>query len=134
MYPAYEQRLENGKEIADNSRAEHQHLKEELYKLDRMVPGQQGYTDQFKLCVDILNEHAKEEEEVLMPRLATACYANEMFNMGEKFVNTKASVPTRPHPSAPYNPTLLSAIGMFQAPIDKAADFFARDFPKVEGH
>ena len=49
-----------------------------------------------KLMADV-RHHITEEEADLLPRLRTACDADELRELGKKFQQSKKITPTRPH-------------------------------------
>lgn len=47
--------------------------------------------------IDDVRHHITEEEADLLPRLRTACDADELRELGKKFQQSKKIAPTRPH-------------------------------------
>ncbi|KAL7752837.1 hypothetical protein RI367_001840 [Sorochytrium milnesiophthora] len=127
VYSAIQKSLSNGKSIADHLRSDHQEVKELLYDLDKQSVGDADYKPKLEKIIKNLRQHTKIEEEEELVKLRQATSAEEMITLGKKFEGIKAMVPTRPHPSAPDQPTLEAIVGMMTAPIDKARDM-TREF------
>ncbi|KAL5350223.1 hypothetical protein ACLOAV_005261 [Pseudogymnoascus australis] len=110
VYPAFEKVLgDQGKQMADKDRAEHQTVKEELKKFQNLEAG-----------------HEEEEED--LPTLDRELSADDSASMARSFGRTKAFVPSRSHPSAPNKPPFETVVGLMAAPIDHLVDLF-RKFP-----
>ncbi|TPX54957.1 hypothetical protein PhCBS80983_g05650 [Powellomyces hirtus] len=135
LYPAIEDKLSDGKALADAARAQHQDVKNDLYKLDQMslksASDSGAFDTQLRKVMDDLTRHIREEEEVDLPKLKAAISSTESTKMAQEFERTKLLVPTRPHPSAPDKPPFETVAGLMAAPLDKLRDVF-RSFPSKE--
>lgn len=124
LYPLFEQVIPDGKNIAEHDREEHQQVKEKLYKLDQ---GQYsgGKAGRESLVDDVFatfKSHADEEERDQLPALRKVMSEADRLQYGAKYLSTKKSTPTHPHPSAPNKPPAEIAAGMAALPMDKARD------------
>src|SRR6478609_4253702 len=91
LYPAIEDRVPNGKAIADKERADHQQLEGE----DPHDPASRPRLT--KLATD-LHEHIADEENNLFPALRSVYSEVELKELGDKVRTAKKAAPTRPHP------------------------------------
>ncbi|KAF9176755.1 hypothetical protein BGZ51_009652 [Haplosporangium sp. Z 767] len=129
VYPAMEKYLPNGKEMADKDRAEHQTVKEQLYKFQGLKATDPEFEPTIKALWKDLTQHIKEEEERDLVDLENYLEEKESEELFSSFKRTKMFVPTRSHPSAPDKPPFETVAGLMAAPIDHLRDLFSR-FPK----
>ncbi|KFY31911.1 hypothetical protein V493_00689 [Pseudogymnoascus sp. VKM F-4281 (FW-2241)] len=129
VYPGFEKLLgQQGKQMADKDRADHQTVKEELKKFQNLKAESPEFLLTIKALMSNLSNHIKEEEEHDLPALDSKLSAEDSESMAKSFGRTKAFVPSRSHPSAPDKPPFETAVGLLAAPIDHLADLF-RKFP-----
>jgi len=129
VYPAFAKHLGvKGQDMADKDRAEHQSVKEALYKFQNLQPASDNFMPTLEALMKDLIEHIKEEENNDLPALESAIPAAESESLAKSFGRTKAFVPSRSHPSAPSKPPFETAVGLLTAPIDHLGDLF-RKFP-----
>ncbi|KFY94790.1 hypothetical protein V500_03055 [Pseudogymnoascus sp. VKM F-4518 (FW-2643)] len=129
VYPVFEKLLgQEGKQMADKDRADHQTVKEELKKFQNLKAGSPEFLPTIKTLMSNLSDHIKEEEEQDLPALDSKLSPEDSASMAKSFGRTKAFVPSRSHPSAPDKPPFETAVGLLTAPIDHLADLF-RKFP-----
>ncbi|CAI2180813.1 6266_t:CDS:2, partial [Funneliformis geosporum] len=130
VYPLVEKHLAEGKDTADHNRNEHLQIKKDLYKLDSMKIGDEGYNELLKKVMDEFYEHSTKEETDLFPQLTKAIGSDELQKLASDFEKTRHTVPTRAHPFAPDKPPKETIVGTATAPIDKALDE-TREFVEV---
>ncbi|OSX61985.1 hypothetical protein POSPLADRAFT_1070122 [Postia placenta MAD-698-R-SB12] len=132
VYPLMEKHLgAQGRALADHDRAEHQHVKEHLYKLESLQPGAADYSALIEQIMATLHPHNDDEEVKDLPLLEAAIGTDASRSAAASFKRTKKLVPTRAHPSAPNKPPFETLAGLLAAPVDKLKDWFA-EFPKEE--
>ncbi|KAF9529907.1 hypothetical protein CPB83DRAFT_851788 [Crepidotus variabilis] len=135
VYPLMEKYLgAEGKRLADEDRAEHQYVKERLYKLESLQAGSAEHSSLLKDVMDHLRPHNDSEEQKDLPALEKALAAvgaGESEKAAASFSRTKKFAPTRAHPSAPNKPPFETLAGLLAAPIDKLKDAFTK-FPTEE--
>ncbi|KAH8115031.1 HHE domain-containing protein [Phellopilus nigrolimitatus] len=132
VYPLMEKHLgAEGRKLADQDRADHQFVKEKLYKLESLTPGAADYDSLLDKVMAHLHEHNDSEEIKDLPLLEPAIGADASKTAATSFSRTKKFVPTRTHPSAPNRPPLETLAGFLAAPIDKLQDAFSK-FPTEE--
>lgn len=127
VYPLARKVLPDGAEEIDRHLAGHMGVKKTLLALDRL-PDKSG--DRAGLLVAELRqeieEHVREEEEVLMPRLREALGQQALDELGREVDRAKRTAPTRPHPHAPDRPPALAAAAPVAAIYDRLRDRLQR--------
>jgi len=132
VYPLMEEKLgSEGKQLADNDRADHQYVKEHLYKLESLKAGTAEFHSTLKDVMDHLHKHNDSEEQEDLPKLEAVIGKEASKEAAASFSRTKKFAPTRAHPSAPDQPPFETIVGLMSAPIDKLRDAFAK-FPTEE--
>lgn len=129
VYPQFEKKLPNGKQMADKDRKEHMAVKEHLYKFQKLKVKDPEFEPTLKALWGDLIQHIKEEEEEDMPALEKALGRDASAELKGSFIRTKKFVPTRSHPNAPDKPPFETVAGLMAAPIDHLMDVFKK-FPK----
>ncbi|THH04829.1 hypothetical protein EW145_g5232 [Phellinidium pouzarii] len=126
VYPLMEEHLgEEGKKLADDDRADHQFVKEQLYAIESLTPGTQDYDAKLEAVMAHLHQHNDSEEIKDLPLLEPAIGVEASKIAAASFKRTKKFVPTRTHPSIPDHPPLETIAGFLAAPIDKLKDMFS---------
>ncbi|KAI2469742.1 hypothetical protein F4781DRAFT_208506 [Annulohypoxylon bovei var. microspora] len=128
VYPSIETGLNDGKEMAEKDRAEHQVAKEQLYTFQNLEPGDKFFIPTLEALMKDLKIHIKEEEEHDLVKLEEALLPSRSRTLADQFEMTKAFTPTRSHPGAPNKPPFETAVGLMTAPLDKIRDIF-RSWP-----
>jgi len=119
LYPAM--RNANLGSEADKSLEEHLVLKNTLYELDQM-PFNDKYILKMAELIREVQEHVNNEETVTLPAFERVATGDMLMSLGKQFSDTKASAPTRPHPSAPNKPPMSTFAAATTRPIDKLKD------------
>ncbi|CAG8480134.1 6306_t:CDS:2 [Cetraspora pellucida] len=114
-YPLIEKHIQDGKKIADKSREEHLQLKKDLYELDKKKINDEGYKALLEKIIGEFENHIKDEENEIYPKLKASLTDKILMEEGEKYEKTRNT------------PPLETAAGIAQAPIDKGLDKL-RDF------
>lgn len=115
--------LPGGDKMRENSLQEHQKVKELLYELDSAKTAHDPqYEHSFRQVMKELNDHIKEEEEVVLPLFERHLSKERLRNLGSTFETTRSVVPTRPHPSAPTGRVSEAIVGFITKPIDALRD------------
>jgi hemerythrin superfamily protein len=131
VYPAMEKHLgQEGKALADKDRAEHNQLKLDLAKFQKLSATDPAFKTTLGVLYKDLQGHIAEEEQHDLPKLESAI-KSDTEKMAASFERTKMFVPTRSHPSAPDKPPFETVVGLMTAPIDKLMDMFHK-FPTTE--
>ncbi|GAB3212765.1 hemerythrin domain-containing protein [Marinactinospora thermotolerans] len=122
MYPAARKALPDGDEIADHELQEHAEAERVMKELDGLAPGDARFDELLGELMADIRHHIADEERDLLPRLQSACSAEELRDLGEKVLRAKESAPTRPHPSAPDQPPANRILDPGAGMIDRLRD------------
>ncbi|KAL8722456.1 MAG: hypothetical protein Q9225_001078 [Loekoesia sp. 1 TL-2023] len=123
MYPAMEKHLgEEGLQLTNTDREQHQAVKEDLYNLQSLSPSSDSFLPLLDRLMTDLHEHIKHESQEDMPRLEEKLSREESQALATSFERTKMITPTRSHPSAPNRPYFENFAAMLAAPIDRFRD------------
>lgn len=132
VYPLFEKYMgDEGKNMADEDRADHQKVKELLYHFESLSAGSPEYDDTLARVVAELRTHISAEESQDLPALESHLSPEESREVATSFSRTKMLVPTRAHPSAPDKPPFETLAGLMAAPMDKLKDALSK-FPTAE--
>ncbi|KAL8931885.1 MAG: hypothetical protein Q9216_007040 [Gyalolechia sp. 2 TL-2023] len=132
MYPAMEKHLgEEGVQLTDKDREQHQAVKQDLSTLQSLSPSSPSFTPLLDRLMADLHEHIEHESQEDMPRLEAKLSRDESQALAKSFERTKMITPTRSHPSAPDRPYAENFAAMLAAPIDKFRDLLT-SFPDAE--
>ncbi|MET9452460.1 hemerythrin domain-containing protein [Streptomyces cinerochromogenes] len=126
LYPLARKALPDGEREVDEHLSEHMAVKRTLLELDRLGEGDphaDELVDQLRREVE---EHIREEEGVMMPRLREALSQQELDELGRTIAGAKQSAPTRPHPNAPEKPPALTLAAPLAAAYDRLRDRLQR--------
>ncbi|KAL8994251.1 MAG: hypothetical protein Q9169_005720 [Polycauliona sp. 2 TL-2023] len=133
MYPAMEKHLgEEGLQLTNTDREQHQAVKEDLYKLQSCSPASSEFLPLADGLMTDLHDHIKHESEEDMPRLEGILSRAESLALARSFERTKMFTPTRSHPSAPNPPYFENFAAMLAAPIDRFKDLLTTFPDKAE--
>ncbi|MFV2173938.1 hemerythrin domain-containing protein [Actinomadura sp. LOL_016] len=106
--------------------AEHMVLKELLAELDALARSDGRAGGRAEELVELLRrdveEHVREEEGELMPRLREATDEEALRELGRTLEKAKGTAPTRPHPHAPDRPPALTVAAPVAAAYDRLRD------------
>ncbi|UFR00412.1 hemerythrin domain-containing protein [Streptomyces sp. Go40/10] len=126
VYPLARKVLPDGEQEVDEHLGEHLAVKKTLLELDRLGAGDpraDELVDQLRREVE---EHIREEEAVMMPRLREAVSRQELDELGRSIARARQGAPTRPHPNAPEKPPALSLAAPLAAAYDRLRDRLQR--------
>ncbi|KAF8883419.1 hypothetical protein BD779DRAFT_1443967 [Infundibulicybe gibba] len=129
VYPLMEKHLgAKGQQLADQDRADHQVVKNQLYRLDSLAPGSTEHQGLLKDIMTHLHKHNDSEEQEDLPLLEPTIGVDGSSMAATNFTRTKKFAPTRAHPSAPNKPPFETLAALMAAPMDKLKDLFTK-FP-----
>ncbi|KAG0576164.1 hypothetical protein KC19_5G060200 [Ceratodon purpureus] len=124
LYPTLESLGQKGKDLANQSRTDHQVTKDFLEELQRTTDPDAFEQRMDKMMTD-LREHIKKEESEDLVYLQEHSTQKSRENAGKMFGLGKLLAPTRPHASVPNNSAAVeAALGLLLTPIDKLRDAF----------
>jgi hemerythrin superfamily protein len=122
MYPEARKALPDGDELADHEIAEHAEAEQVMKDLEGVDATDPRFDDLLGKLISEVRNHIQEEESELLPRLAEACSADRLRELGRKVTAAKRVAPTRPHPSAPDRPPANLVLGPGVGLIDRMRD------------
>jgi hemerythrin superfamily protein len=122
IYPLAKRVLDDGAQEVDEHLSEHMALKKTLLALDRLPEGDERTDDLVARLRRDVEEHVREEEGELMPRIRAAVPQEDLAELGQLLEKAKRSAPTRPHPHAPDHPPALTLAGPVAAAYDRLRD------------
>jgi hemerythrin superfamily protein len=122
FYPDVKAEVRGTKRLVDHALHEHQELKENLAKVQRLEPGSEEFEATMRTIIDDVTEHVKEEETELFPKVRQAKSKRELLDMAKMMRTAKKAAPTRPHPKAPSTPPGNIIVGAASAALDRARD------------
>ena len=125
LYPAIEDKLPNGKEIADKERSDHQEVEEMLKQLEGEDPHAPESRPTLTKLITSLRAHIQDEENNLFPALRAHATEQELRELGDKVRTTKKAAPTRPHPSAPRGELARKTLGPVVGLVDRTRDLLS---------
>jgi hypothetical protein len=132
LYPVLKSELPNGEMIYNTSIQEHRQVKEDLYKAQSLDPSDIDFRNRVKVVMDDLLKHIEKEEKEVLPLLDKHVSLNKRVELGNQFERRKLIVPTKSHPGAPDEPSIVnSIISILTSPIDKFRDLFS-SFPEQQ--
>lgn len=122
LYPAVRATVPGGDELADREIAEHAEVEQVLKELETMSPSDPGYASKTSRLISDVRQHVQEEEGELFPKLANACTATQLQELGAKIEQAKQTAPTRPHPASPSTPPANRILAPGTGMIDRLRD------------
>jgi len=122
MYPAARKYLENGDQLADHELEEHAEAEEVMKQLEDVPATEPRFDELMRRLIEDIRHHIEDEERDLLPKLQSACSADELRDLGEKVERAKKMAPTRPHPAAPDRPPANLILDTGAGLIDKIRD------------
>lgn len=122
LYPVVRDVLPGGLGLADRGIAEHARAERLLRSLERLAPQDAAFDVEVAELMAVVRNHVGKEESEIFPRLAEACPAEQLQQLGDRAVAAKRSAPTRPHPNAPHTPPANLVTGPALGLVDRLRD------------
>jgi hemerythrin superfamily protein len=127
LYPAIRKHVDGGDDLVDQSVEEHQRMTEALARLDDLDPEEPGFVLAAEELQRLVAQHVHEEEHTVLPLFRQSVSGELIYSLGDEMQKAKAIAPTRPHPNAPTDSKVLSAIaGIVDRVRDAARDVTER--------
>lgn len=121
LYPAMKDCLPNGEKEVEQAKREHQQLTEDLYKLEQCSWENVSEVDAcLSKIMKEFEEHVRDEENRLLPLFSQHISKENAQKVLHNY--QKATVTTRPHPSAPREGMAAAAAHMASKPLDAMRD------------
>lgn len=122
LYPTVRERLTGGDELADQEVSEHDEAERTMQRLESQSPSDPDFWPAVHELMREIRQHVHEEETELFPRLRNACAQHELGDLGSKAEQAEQVAPTRPHPDAPSEGSVLAALAPGAGLVDRARD------------
>jgi hemerythrin-like domain-containing protein len=122
FWPAVQDRLPNGDQLAAPALSQEQEGKEILDRLDKLKPDRPEFEGLVRQFIAAGREHISYEETQVWPVLRPALSQEESASLGTKLQEAKKTAPTRPHPRTPPSPGVLKTAGPAVAAADRLRD------------
>ncbi|MFF6998897.1 hemerythrin domain-containing protein [Streptomyces sp. NPDC008313] len=126
LYPAVRDHVADGDRWADKELAEHQEVEELLRDLAGREADAEDFDELVLSLVVQVTAHAREEEQLLFPRLQAVCPAGILDELGEKVRQAKRTAPTRARPRLPDSPLVNKALAPRVGLLDRLRDVLTR--------
>jgi hemerythrin superfamily protein len=99
LFPAYRKHLpDHADELTAHIEGEHQQINELLEQLQGADPSADDYDARVRRACELITSDAREEEDVLLPRLQQVVDDQELCRIGDAWETARTVSPTRPHP------------------------------------
>lgn len=121
LWPLVRRALPDGDERADTALGQEQRGKDVLTALGQRSGHEEEFDDLVEELSAAARSHVAFEEKVFL-ELREHVDRDELLQQGHRYVEARASAPTRPHPHAPDRPPGVQAAGAMGAAMDRARD------------
>lgn len=112
LFPAYRQHVpELADELSAHIEGDHKQLDEMLHDLLDADPSASDYDARVRSLFDLLSSDARQEEDVMLPKLQQAVDDAELSRLGDAWEAARAVSPTRAEPDAEPETTSRSPRG-----------------------
>jgi hypothetical protein len=122
VWPALRASLPDGQALTERNEQEHQDVNELWRELERTPAGTPRRTELVDRLAALLRQDARDEEDVLLPRLASVLDAGQLRRLGRAWELVRRTAPTRPHPLVSRRPpgNVLAALPL--SLLDRSRD------------
>ena len=136
VWPVLRSVLPDGQELTERNEQEHQDVNELWSELDRTPAGTPRREELITRISALLRQDARDEEDVLLPRLQTALTARQLRQLGRAWQLVRRTAPTRPHARVSRRPPGNVLSGVPLTLLDRTRDVLdrrARTTPALAG-
>lgn len=126
VWPVLRAVLPDGQELTERNEQEHQDVNELWSELDRTPAGSPRRDELVPRISALLRQDARDEEDLLLPRLQEALTARQLRQLGRTWQLVRSAAPTRPHARVSRRPpgNVLSALPL--TVLDRSRDTLDR--------
>ncbi|KAF5370940.1 hypothetical protein D9615_009791 [Tricholomella constricta] len=122
---------EQGAELTEQGRMDHQFVKEILYRLEPMTPGSLEYAALLRQIMDHLHKHNEKEEKEDLPLIEPILGSDRSLAAAFNFLATKKFAPSRANPApSDWQPPFETLVDLLKAPLDKLNEAYAKFSPE----
>jgi hypothetical protein len=120
--PALRAALPDGEQLTLRNEFEHQQINQLWSELDHTPAGSARRRELVAQLTDLLHQDARDEEDLLLPRLQQACTVQQLRRLGSTWQLLRRTAPTRPHPHVSRRPPGNVVSGLPLAALDRTRD------------
>ncbi|RRS01952.1 hemerythrin domain-containing protein [Glycomyces terrestris] len=125
VHPVVRRVFEDGEAVVERELEAYAEAEALMKALESKGPADLEFEPLLARLIAGVRAHVADEEARLLPRLAAACDAEELQDLGFKVQAAKAFAPTRPHPHAPDTTPANLVVGPGVGFIDHIRDALA---------
>lgn len=122
LWPVLRRVLPDGHELTLRVEQEHQEINELFTELERTAPDSGEFGELFARIADLLRQDARDEEDVLLPRLQQQLDARALRRIGWMWEVVRRTAPTRPHPVVARRPPGNALAALPLTGLDRSRD------------
>lgn len=122
LFPAVRAALPEATPIADEELAKNEAILRTLRDLTDANTDDSGWVTLAGRLGELLDQHAKQIDGVILPGLGEVADAAELIRLGNRVEIAKEAAPTRPHPDSPSAPPLNRMVEPAIGVVDKIRD------------
>jgi hypothetical protein len=122
LWPVLRAVLPDGEALTLRNEQEHQRINELFSELDRTPSGDPRRPQRVEALVELLHQDARDEEDLLLPRLQQALTVQQLRRLGRTWSVVRRIAPTRPHPVVSRRPPGNLVSGLPLATVDRSRD------------
>jgi hemerythrin superfamily protein len=126
LWPAMRATLPDGDALTLHVEQEHQEINELAAALDHPEPPVAERQELIRRVIDLLRQDVRDEEDLLLPRLAQAMSTRQLHSLGLTWELVRRVAPTRPHPRVSRRPPGNALAALPLAMLDHSRDAFDR--------
>ena len=119
FYPALREASSETEEMVLEALEEHHMAKLALSEIEKLSPTDERFNAKMTVLIENVRHHVEEEEGELFDA-ARKALGHELEDLGDRMVEARPTVPTRPHPLAPDEPPLNAIVNVPFAIAERA--------------
>lgn len=122
VWPALRRVLPDGQELTERNEQEHQEINELWSAMELTAPGEPRRAELLDRLTALLHQDARDEEDLLLPRLQQALTAGQLRRLGRAWHLVRLTAPTRPHALVSRRPPGNALSGLPLTVLDRSRD------------
>ncbi|WP_346620313.1 hemerythrin domain-containing protein [Blastococcus montanus] len=122
LWPVLRRVLPDGDQLTRQVEEEHQEVNELVSALERDGLDDPRRPERLARLAEVLREDARDEEDVLFPRLQERLTPGELRALGRRWAIVRRVSPTRPHPTVSRRPPGNALSGLPLTLVDRTRD------------
>jgi hypothetical protein len=126
LWPVLRAVLPDGEQLTLRNEMEHQQINQLWSELDRTPADGARRPVLVQQLTDLLHRDARDEEDLLLPRLQQALTVTQLRRLGRTWQLVRRTAPTRPHPHVSRRPPGNMLSGLPLAVLDRTRDVLDR--------